>query len=134
MSIQLKVPSLGESVTQATVGAWLKKEGDAVAADEPRVEVESEKATVALPAPAAGVLRKVLKGTGESVGIGEVIGELDEGAAAAKGGNGATRTAAAVATTAAPTPTATPTSPPTSTATSPPTATSTPTSTPTPTP
>src|SRR5512140_1685470 len=94
MSIQLKVPSLGESVTQATVGAWLKKEGDAVAADEPLVEVESEKATVALPAPAAGVLRKVLKGTGESVGIGEVIGELEEGAsAAAAKGNGAARAA-----------------------------------------
>ena len=57
MAIQLKVPSLGESITQATIGAWLKKEGDPVAADEPLVEVESEKATVALPAPAAGVLR-----------------------------------------------------------------------------
>src|SRR5512138_3909125 len=109
MSIQLKVPSLGESVTQATVGAWLKKEGDAVAADEPLVEVESEKATVALPAPAAGVLRKVLKATGEAVGIGEVIGELEEGAAAAKGGNGAAKAAAA--------PTATPTATSTSTAT-----------------
>ena len=51
MSIQLKVPSLGESITQATIGAWLKKEGEPVQADEPLVEVESEKATVALPAP-----------------------------------------------------------------------------------
>ena len=110
MSIQLKVPSLGESVTQATLGAWLKKEGDAVAADEPLVEVESEKATVALPAPAAGVLRKVLKGTGDTVAIGEVIGELEEGAAAAKGGNGA-------ATPVGPTPTATQTATPTPTAT-----------------
>src|SRR5512136_2262732 len=84
MVIDLKVPSLGESIAQATIGAWLKKEGDAVAADEPLVEVESEKATVALPAPAAGVLRKVLKATGDSVGIGEVIGELEEGAAAAQ--------------------------------------------------
>src|SRR5512146_1937801 len=82
MSIQLKVPSLGESVTQATIGAWLKKEGDPVQADEPLVEVESEKATVALPAPASGVLRRVLKQTGESVAIGEVVGELEEGAAA----------------------------------------------------
>src|SRR5512143_1428324 len=107
MGIPLKVPSLGESVTQATVGAWLKKEGDAVAADEPLVEVESEKATVALPAPAAGVLRKVLKGTGEAVGIGEVIGELEEGAAAAaKGGNGAAKAAGATAATGStPTPT-----------------------------
>jgi 2-oxoglutarate dehydrogenase E2 component (dihydrolipoamide succinyltransferase) len=81
MSIQLKVPSLGESVTQATLGAWLKKEGDPVQADEPVVEVESEKATVALPAPAAGVLRRVLKQSGDTVNVGEVIGEVEEGAA-----------------------------------------------------
>ena len=48
MSIQLKIPSLGESIQEATIGAWLKKEGDAVQVDEPLVEVESEKATVAL--------------------------------------------------------------------------------------
>src|SRR5512142_2716866 len=82
MSATLKVPSLGESVTQATVGAWLKKEGDPVQVDEPLVEVESEKATVAVPAPAAGVLRKVLRGTGETVAVGDVIAELEEGAAA----------------------------------------------------
>jgi 2-oxoglutarate dehydrogenase E2 component (dihydrolipoamide succinyltransferase) len=82
MSIELKVPSLGESVTQATLGAWLKREGEPVQADEPLVEVESEKATVALPAPAAGVLRKVLRNTGETVSVGEVIGELEEGAGA----------------------------------------------------
>jgi 2-oxoglutarate dehydrogenase E2 component (dihydrolipoamide succinyltransferase) len=80
MSIQLKVPSLGESVTQATVGAWLKKEGEAVKVDEPLVEVESEKATVAIPAPAAGVLRKVLRGTGDTVAVGEVLGEVEAGA------------------------------------------------------
>src|SRR5512133_1495452 len=85
MSIQLKVPSLGESVTQATIGAWLKNEGDPAQADEPLVEVESEKATVALPAPAAGVLRRVVKRTGETVAIGEIIGELEEGAAAQTG-------------------------------------------------
>jgi 2-oxoglutarate dehydrogenase E2 component (dihydrolipoamide succinyltransferase) len=82
MSIQLKVPSLGESITQATVGAWLKKEGEPILADEPVVEVESEKATVALPAPAAGVLGRVLRNTGETVVVGEVIGELEESAAA----------------------------------------------------
>src|SRR5512142_924071 len=82
MPIPLKVPSLGESVTQATIGTWIKKEGDPVQADEPLVEVESEKATVALPAPAAGVLRRVLRQTGDSVTIGEVVGELEEGAAA----------------------------------------------------
>jgi 2-oxoglutarate dehydrogenase E2 component (dihydrolipoamide succinyltransferase) len=82
MAIQLKVPSLGESVTQATIGAWLKNEGDPVEVDEPLVEVESEKATVALPAPAAGVLRRVVRRTGDTVNVGEVIGELEEGAAA----------------------------------------------------
>ncbi len=123
MSIELKVPSLGESVTQATIGAWLKREGDPVQVDEPLVEVESEKATVALPSPAAGVLRRVLKNTGDTVAIGETIGELDEGpvaqagatspagpavggvAPAARGGNGAAR-AAAAETTQASTPTA----------------------------
>ncbi len=81
MAIELRVPALGESITQATVGAWLKKEGDRVQADEPIVEVESEKATVALPAPAAGVLRKIVKQSGAEVAIGEVIGELEAGAA-----------------------------------------------------
>src|SRR6266542_3710828 len=84
MAIALKVPSLGESVTQATVGAWLKKEGEPVQADEPLVEVESEKATVARPAPAAGVLRRVLRNTGDTVAIGETIGELDEATAQAQ--------------------------------------------------
>ncbi|GEJ59062.1 2-oxoglutarate dehydrogenase complex dihydrolipoyllysine-residue succinyltransferase [Anaeromyxobacter diazotrophicus] len=82
MSIELRVPALGESITQATVGTWLKKEGDAVQVDEPVVEVESEKATVALPAPAAGVLRRIVKASGANVAVGEVIGELEEGAAA----------------------------------------------------
>ncbi len=82
MAIDLEVPSLGESVTQATIGAWLKSEGDPVQADEPLVEVESEKATVALPAPAAGVLSKILKRTGETVSVGDVIGQLEAGAAA----------------------------------------------------
>ncbi len=82
MTIQLKVPSLGESVTQATIGPWLKGEGDAVSGDEPLVEVESEKATLAVPAPAAGVLRRILRQTGETVAVGEVIGEIEEGAVA----------------------------------------------------
>jgi len=105
MSIGLKVPSLGESVTQATVGQWLKKEGDAVQADEPVVEVESEKATVALPAPATGVLRKVLKQSGDTVTVGEIVGELEEGAVAAPGAartNGAPQAAASKAAAAAP--------------------------------
>ncbi len=83
MTIQLKVPSLGESVTQATIGPWLKGEGDAVSADELVVEVESEKATLAVPAPVAGVLRRILRASGETVAVGEVIGEIEEGAIAA---------------------------------------------------
>ena len=83
MAIELKVPSLGESVTQAVVGAWLKQEGEAVAVDEPVVEVESEKATVAVPAPASGVLRKILKPQGTTVSVGEVLAEIEEGARAA---------------------------------------------------
>ncbi|MEI7703290.1 MAG: biotin/lipoyl-containing protein, partial [Deltaproteobacteria bacterium] len=83
MAVELKVPSLGESVTQAQVGQWLKKEGDAVLRDEPVVEVESEKATVAVPAPASGVLRRVLRQTGEMVAVGQPLGEIEEGAVAA---------------------------------------------------
>ncbi len=96
MSIELRVPALGESVTQATVGTWLKKEGDPVQMDEPVVEVESEKATVALPAPATGVLRRILKASGTDVAVGDVIGELEEGAAAAR--EGAATTAPGTAT------------------------------------
>jgi 2-oxoglutarate dehydrogenase E2 component (dihydrolipoamide succinyltransferase) len=81
MAIDLRVPALGESITQATLGAWLKKEGDRVEADEPVVEVESEKATVALPAPASGVLRRILKPSGADVAVGEVIGEVEAGEA-----------------------------------------------------
>ncbi len=80
MAVELKVPSLGESVTQAQVGPWLKKEGEAVAQDEPVVEVESEKATVVVPAPVAGVLRKVLRQTGETVAVGQALGEIEAGA------------------------------------------------------
>jgi len=107
MSVQLKVPSLGESVTQATIGAWLKKEGEPVQVDEPLVEVESEKATVAIPAPAAGVLRKVLRNTGDTVAVGEVIAEVEEGGtaqAAARPGNGQPGQAAQVPAAAAPAP------------------------------
>src|SRR6266568_8721101 len=126
MAIELRVPALGESITQATVGNWLKKEGEAVQADEPVVEVESEKATVALPAPAAGVLRKILKASGTNVAVGEVIGELEAGAVAA---TSTAKPSAAPTTTATAKPTSTATAKPTST----PTPTSTSTSTPAPT-
>ncbi len=127
MAIELRVPALGESITQATVGNWLKKEGEAVRADEPVVEVESEKATVALPSPVAGVLRKILKASGANVAVGEVIGELEEGAVAVAAASTTSSASPSATRTSTSTPTATATSTPTATATATSTATSTPT-------
>ena len=137
--VELRVPSLGESITQAQVGAWLKHEGDLVRADEPVVEVESEKATVALPAPTAGVLRRILKPTGATVAVGEVIGEMevDGKAAAAQVPSPAAKAAPPVVPAAPRAPTATPAAAPTPTAatpTAPPTPIATPTAAPTPSP
>jgi 2-oxoglutarate dehydrogenase E2 component (dihydrolipoamide succinyltransferase) len=83
MTIDIKVPALGESVTEATVGQWFKKPGDAVKADEPLVELETDKVTVEVPAPAAGVLADIKVAQGATVGIGAVLGAINEGAAAA---------------------------------------------------
>ena len=83
MAIELKVPPVGESVTSVEIGKWLKAEGDAVAKDEAVAVIDSEKATVEVPAPAAGRLTKIVKHQGESAVIGEVIGEIDEHARAA---------------------------------------------------
>ncbi len=77
MPIELKVPEVGESITEVMIGAWKKGEGDGVAIDDPIVEIESDKATVELPAPAAGMITKVLKGSGEKAVVGEVIGYLE---------------------------------------------------------
>jgi 2-oxoglutarate dehydrogenase E2 component (dihydrolipoamide succinyltransferase) len=82
MAIELKVPPVGESITEVQIGDWLKKAGDAVAKDENVVLIESEKATLELPAPAAGVLGKILKARGEVAKVGEVIGLIEEGAPA----------------------------------------------------
>jgi 2-oxoglutarate dehydrogenase E2 component (dihydrolipoamide succinyltransferase) len=76
-AVQVKVPGLGESVSEATIAAWRRAEGDAVKADEPLVEVESEKATVEVPSPQGGVLVRILRKAGETVAIGEVIAEID---------------------------------------------------------
>ena len=67
MALEIKVPTLGESVTEATVGQWLKKQGDAVARDEPLVELETDKVTIEVPAPAAGRLEKIAVKDGETV-------------------------------------------------------------------
>jgi 2-oxoglutarate dehydrogenase E2 component (dihydrolipoamide succinyltransferase) len=84
MSLILRVPALGESVREATLGAWKRAEGDEVTADEPLVEVESEKATLEVPSPGAGVLRKILRKAGDTVAVGEAIAEIEQVAAHAQ--------------------------------------------------
>ncbi|MBI1380686.1 MAG: 2-oxoglutarate dehydrogenase complex dihydrolipoyllysine-residue succinyltransferase [Planctomycetaceae bacterium] len=86
MAIELKVPAVGESITEVQIGTWHKKEGDQVAADEPIVEIESDKATVELPAPAAGVLGKILVKSGQMANVDQVIGTIEPAAAGAKNG------------------------------------------------
>jgi len=81
MSIEIKVPSLGESVSEATVARWLKNVGDAVAQDEPVVELETDKVTLEVPAPAAGVLSSQVVASGDTVGLNAVLALMDEGAA-----------------------------------------------------
>src|SRR5260221_6455087 len=98
MSLSLKVPALGESVREATLGTWKRSEGDHVGADEPLVEVESEKATLEVPSPGAGVLRKILRKAGETVAVGEVIAEIDQAGASAETGAGPGAQAPTVAT------------------------------------
>lgn len=82
MSIELKVPEVGESVHEVQIGRWLKSEGDAVALDENLVELETDKASMELPAPAAGVLRQIIKRQGDMVVVGDIIGYLENGDAA----------------------------------------------------
>jgi 2-oxoglutarate dehydrogenase E2 component (dihydrolipoamide succinyltransferase) len=81
MAIEITVPALGESVTEATVGQWFKKPGDAVNADEPLVELETDKVTVEVPAPAAGFLADIKVAQGTTVAIGSVLGSISEGGA-----------------------------------------------------
>ena len=78
----IRVPTLGESVTEATVGKWFKQPGDAVAVDEPLVELETDKVTLEVPAPAAGVLGEIAAKNGETVGVGALLGQIKEGAGA----------------------------------------------------
>jgi 2-oxoglutarate dehydrogenase E2 component (dihydrolipoamide succinyltransferase) len=81
---EIRVPTLGESVTEATIGKWFKKPGDAVAVDEPLVELETDKVTIEVPAPAAGVLGAIAAKDGDTVAVGAVLGQIEEGAGAAK--------------------------------------------------
>jgi 2-oxoglutarate dehydrogenase E2 component (dihydrolipoamide succinyltransferase) len=80
----IRVPTLGESVTEATIGRWFKHAGDPVKVDEPLVELETDKVTIEVPAPAAGVLSEIAVQDGETVAVGALLGQIQEGAASAK--------------------------------------------------
>src|SRR5579864_2232595 len=81
MASDIKVPALGESVTEATVARWLKKPGDAVAVDDPLVELETDKVTLEVNAPIAGTLSEILAAEGANVAVGAVLGRIGDGAA-----------------------------------------------------
>ncbi len=93
MALELKVPPIGESITEVQIGVWLKRVGESVRKDESLVEIESDKATAELPAPVDGVLSKVLKQRGDMAQVGEVIAYMEE-----QGGAAAESAAPAVAT------------------------------------
>jgi 2-oxoglutarate dehydrogenase E2 component (dihydrolipoamide succinyltransferase) len=83
MATEIRVPTLGESVTEATVGKWFKKVGDTIAIDEPIVELETDKVTVEVPAPSAGTLAEIAANEGDTVGLGALLGQISAGGAAA---------------------------------------------------
>ena len=83
MATDVQVPALGESITEGTLAQWLKKPGDAVAADEPIASLETDKVTVEVPSPVAGVLAEQLVKEGDTVAVGALIARINEGAAAA---------------------------------------------------
>lgn len=101
MAIEITVPTLGESVADATVARWIKTTGEAVAADEPVVELETDKVTLEVPAPAAGTLGEILVAEGATVEVGASLAMLNEGAAPAAAAPTAAEPAAAPATSAA---------------------------------
>jgi 2-oxoglutarate dehydrogenase E2 component (dihydrolipoamide succinyltransferase) len=76
MSVDIVVPTLGESVTEATIARWLKQAGDIVAADEPLVELETDKVTVEVPAPQAGMLTDLMVGEGDNVEVGALLARI----------------------------------------------------------
>jgi 2-oxoglutarate dehydrogenase E2 component (dihydrolipoamide succinyltransferase) len=94
---EIRVPTLGESVSEATIGKWFKKPGDAVAVDEPLVELETDKVTIEVPAPAAGVLEAIAAKDGETVAVGALLGQIKEGAGAPAAAKPAAAPAAAPA-------------------------------------
>ena len=84
MSIDIHVPTLGESISDATIARWIKKAGDAVAADEPIVELETDKVTLEVPSPVAGKLGEIIAAEGETVEVGALLARVEEGAAGAE--------------------------------------------------
>ncbi len=108
MGTEIRVPTLGESISEATVGKWFKQRGEAVKADEPLVELETEKVTLEVNAPAAGTLVEILAEPGATVSIGALLGSLSDGEAApaSKGGGPAAEAAAKVAAAMPPAPSA----------------------------
>ena len=95
MSIDIKVPPLGESITEATIASWTKSEGDYVQADEMLAELETDKVTLEVNAPAAGIFQKITAGEGDTVEVGAIIGAIDESASAPAGGAEAPKAASA---------------------------------------
>jgi len=81
MATEIRVPTLGESVTEATIGKWFKQVGDAVAVDEPLVELETDKVTVEVPSPVAGKLTEIVAKEGDTVEVSALLGSIAEGAA-----------------------------------------------------
>lgn len=99
---EIRVPTLGESVTEATIGRWFKKAGDAVAVDEPLVELETDKVTIEVPAPSAGTLSEIIAADGTTVAVGALLGQITDGAAGAKPAAAPAKPAAAAPAPAAP--------------------------------
>ncbi|HEX8045783.1 2-oxoglutarate dehydrogenase complex dihydrolipoyllysine-residue succinyltransferase [Rhizobium sp.] len=95
MATEIRVPTLGESVSEATVGTWFKKVGDVIKVDEPIVELETDKVTIEVPSPIAGTLSEIVAQAGETVGLGALLGQISAG-------NGAAAAPAAAAPAAAP--------------------------------
>ncbi len=98
MAIELKVPTVGESITEVMIGEWLKAEGDWVAEDEPLVIIETDKVNVELPAPESGVLKQILKQEGDDAEVGDIVGLMEASEKPASDGSSATATPVAAET------------------------------------
>src|SRR3954454_2677485 len=99
MPTDVQVPALGESITEGTLAQWLKKPGEAVAADEPIASLETDKVSVEVPAPVAGVLTEQLVQEGDNVAVGAIIARIDQGASASAAAPAATPAEAAASAT-----------------------------------